>query len=132
MKNKENSLAEKVGEELKSIEKLFQLLLQAYNERFQSELRGIQAAVQELGGYRKIAQVPMEDLRDMLMLIRQLEIKPAKGRRKDLKKLEALLKDLQGFARDWETTKVIQPVREALAKKSSARTGSSRRLSGFG
>ena len=41
------------------------------------------------------------DLRDMLILLRTLEVKPEAGRRKDLKKIESLVEDLRLLSERW-------------------------------
>ena len=43
----------------------------------------------------------IHDLRDMLTLLRTLEIKPEAGRRKDLKKIETLVEDLRLLSERW-------------------------------
>ena len=47
------------------------------------------------------AQSEIADLRDMLTLLRTLEIKPEAGRRKDLKKIESLVEDLRVLSERW-------------------------------
>ena len=44
----------------------------------------------------------VRDLRDMLTLLRTMETKPQEGRRKDLKKMEAVINDLQLLTAGWE------------------------------
>ena len=41
------------------------------------------------------------DVRDLLMLLRALEVKPAKGRRRDLKKIENLIEELRAITERW-------------------------------
>jgi hypothetical protein len=38
----------------------------------------------------------------MLMLLRSLEVKPTKGRRRDLKKIETLVEELRNIVNRWE------------------------------
>ena len=47
-----------------------------------------------------LAQI--RDLRDMLTLCRTLDLKPEKGRRKDLKKIDSLLEELHLMIKSWE------------------------------
>lgn len=107
MKNKDSTLADVVEKELESLETLLQVLLDAYHQRLHTELKCIRVAVEELGTGKKTSRMTTHDLRDMLGLIRQMETKPCKGKRKDLKKIEFLLKDLRSFVSDWEAMKVI-------------------------
>jgi hypothetical protein len=37
----------------------------------------------------------------MLMLLRSLDVKPAKGKRRDLKKVELLVEELRGIVERW-------------------------------
>jgi len=43
----------------------------------------------------------MRDLRDMLKLIAHIQIDPERGRRKDLKKIDALIGELQATLEKW-------------------------------
>ena len=43
----------------------------------------------------------LRDLRDMLTLLRTMQIKPQEGRRKDLKKIESVISDLELLAAQW-------------------------------
>ena len=43
----------------------------------------------------------LHELRDMLTLLRNLQIKPADARRKDLKKVESVLAELQVLSKGW-------------------------------
>lgn len=100
----DTSLPEILGRELEELDTAFQLILRAYTQKFTTELDRVRRAVAELKQKKKLGRGKVQDLRDMLMLVRQLEIKPAKGKRRDLKRLEALTDDLNGFVRDWEST----------------------------
>jgi len=54
-----------------------------------------------LTGAKKVPPAKMRDLRDMLTLLRKFSIKPEKGRRKDLKKIDALVGDLTMLIEQW-------------------------------
>ncbi len=43
----------------------------------------------------------VRDLRDMLTLLRTMQIKPQEGRRKDLKKVETIISDLELLTAGW-------------------------------
>ncbi len=47
------------------------------------------------------ANFQIHDLRDMLTVLRTLEIKPGAGRRRDLKKIEAAVEDLPMLVERW-------------------------------
>ncbi len=103
-KNSEPSPIKSLCTELNVLDKAFHQILRAYALRFDTDLNQIRGAVEALEEAKKVPKTRIHDLRDMLMLIRKLEIKPVKGRRRDLKRAESLLEDLGGFIKDWEAT----------------------------
>ena len=66
----------------------------AANERGPNEARAATTRPAPLN-----SEIP--DLRDMLTLLRTLEVKPEAGRRKDLKKIESLVEDLRLLSERW-------------------------------
>ena len=50
---------------------------------------------------KNLSSARMRDLRDMLTLLRHRQIKPDKGRRKDLKKIESVVGDLAMLIENW-------------------------------
>lgn len=73
--------------------------------RYLARIEGeIARLVSLLGAEKDTKRVPQErvhDLRDMLLLLRGLDLKPAKGRRRDLKKIENTLDELLRIAERW-------------------------------
>ena len=53
------------------------------------------------GEARKVPAQRAKDLRDMLMYLRDLDVKPAKGKRRDLKRIETLVGELRAIAERW-------------------------------
>ena len=105
MRNKKTSrsLALIVSGEIGELQCTLELLLRHYGERIRGDLQELQQAVQTSPAQSaKATKIKTHDLRDMLMLIRGLEVRPTKGKRRDLKRLESLVEDLQGFVRDWK------------------------------
>jgi len=91
-----------VVEELESLRSDFKAALESYSTRIESEISAIRAAVEkESVGEDAPSGAKMRDLRDMLTLLRKFQIKPEKGRRKDLKKLDALVGDLTLLIETW-------------------------------
>ena len=76
------------AEEVEILRKSFRACLDVYTQRIETDLKEIKdAALAQSNG----AQMPaskIRDLRDMIILCRTLDIKPEKGRRKDLKKID--------------------------------------------
>ena len=91
-----------VAEELAFLRKSFKDLVTAYASQIEAEITQLHSTVNaEAESKRKLPASRAHDLRDMLMLLRSLEIKPAKGRRRDLKKVENLVDELRMIADRW-------------------------------
>ncbi len=92
-----------VAEELAFLRKTFRDLVTAYATALEGEITNLHTLVSaEAASKRKLPASRTADLRDMLMLLRSLEVKPAKGRRRDLKKVENLVEELRAIADHWE------------------------------
>lgn len=109
-------------EELDALRKTFRVACRHYAERVDMEIIRLRECVATAGeAYRandrvKAAAGPrggrttskpdanfqLHDLRDMLTLLRTLEVKPVAGRRRDLKKIEAAVDDLRMLIERWE------------------------------
>ena len=87
--------------ELKFLRAAFRELIGHYTSAIESELAQLTIAVTVETNAKKIPRERAHDLRDMLMLIRGLEIKPAKGRRRDLKKIENVIEELRRITERW-------------------------------
>ncbi len=115
-----------VAEELETLRRTFRGICQRYTERVETEIGGLRDRVisagtvaagqektdalsrpsagrQSVATQRKHAHATAQfhDLRDMLILLRTLQLKPAEGRRKDLKKVESVVEDLRLLAAKW-------------------------------
>ena len=92
-----------VAEELAFLRKSFRDLVTAYASQIEAEITQLHSTVNAgAESKRKLPASRAHDLRDMLMLLRSLEIKPAKGKRRDLKKVENLVEELRTIADRWE------------------------------
>ena len=107
-------------EELDALRKTFRVACRHYAERVDMEIIRLRERVAAAGEvYRENDQVKepgartrtavkheanfqFHDLRDMLTVLRTLEVKPAAGRRRDLKKIEAAVEDLRVLIERWE------------------------------
>ena len=91
-----------VTEELNFLRKTFRDLISTYAAQFEGEIAHLQAAVHtDAESKKKLPGSRASDLRDLLMLLRSLDVKPAKGRRRDLKKIENLIEDLRAITDRW-------------------------------
>lgn len=91
-----------VSLELDVFRGLFRQTHAGYLARMEAELDGIQKQVQALLEAGEPPSGTLRDLREMLTLLRHAEVKPEKARRKDLRKLEALMEDLKSIVKAWD------------------------------
>jgi len=87
-------------EELEILRKSLRDCLDAYVQRLEHELDQIKERALA-HGTPEPAATHIRDLRDMISLCRTLEIKPDKGRRKDLKKIDSLIEELSVIVANW-------------------------------
>ncbi len=91
-----------VVEEMVFLRKTFRDLINTYAAQAEAEIVEIQAVVTaEAESKKKLPSSRVSDLRDMLMMLRSLEVKPAKGKRRDLKKVENLVEELRHIIDRW-------------------------------
>jgi hypothetical protein len=85
------------------LRKTFRDLISAYSAQLEAEIVALHTAVQsDAESKKKLPGTRGTDLRDMLMMLRSLEVKPGKGRRRDLKKVENLLEELRVIVDRWQ------------------------------
>lgn len=92
-----------VVSEIHKLRDEFRSALLAYSVRVEQQLAAVETSVDSLSKQRKIPTAQLRDLRDMLGLLRKFSIKPEKGRRKDLKKIDELVDDLSMLAENWSS-----------------------------
>jgi len=98
----ETSPVTSVIEELEVLSTDFRSALEIYASRIEAEILSVRTAVERAEGKSgKLSSAKLRDLRDMLTLLRKFRIKPDKGRRKDLKKIDALIGDLALLTESW-------------------------------
>jgi hypothetical protein len=87
--------------ELSKFRKVARASIDAHRRRVEAELDAVRKKLEALAGSDKTPDARGRDLRDMLTLLRSHKIDPAKGRRKDLKKIESLAEDLSMLCERW-------------------------------
>lgn len=87
--------------ELSKFRKVARASIDAHRRRLEADLEEVRKKVEALAESNKISEGRGRDLRDMLTLLRSHKIDPAKGRRKDLKKIESLAEDLSMLCERW-------------------------------
>jgi hypothetical protein len=100
-KSLEVSPMKSLAEELDFLRKSFRESINVYSTRVETQLAQIRDAVLEQTKNPKLPPALVRDLRDMITLCRTLDLKPEKGRRKDLKKIDALVEELQLMIQNW-------------------------------
>ena len=87
-------------EELEILRERFRVCLASYGSDIDENLTRLQQELRAHSGDGTPAG-RLQDVRDMLGLCRNLDVKPEKGRRKDLKKFEVLIADLKMLMESW-------------------------------
>lgn len=90
-----------VVEELDALRADFRAAMETYAARIEGEIAQIQSVVDGQVSKKKIPAAKLRDLRDMLTMLHKFSIKPEKGRRKDLKRIDTLVGDLAMLIEHW-------------------------------
>lgn len=69
----------------------------AYIDRLEREIDEIASWASERAKEADLTKSRIRDLGDMITLVRKLDGKPGKGRRRDLKRLDSTIEDLRGL-----------------------------------
>jgi hypothetical protein len=69
----------------------------AYLTRLEAEIDEVAAWASERAKESDLPKARIRDLGDMITLVRKIDGKPSKGRRRDLKKIDTTLGDLRGL-----------------------------------
>lgn len=88
-------------EELEKLRTVLRETTQSYADRIDSEVLAVQETVKAQMPGTKISPSQLRDIRDMITLLRHTDIKTEKGRRKDLRKIDGVVGDLQMLTENW-------------------------------
>ncbi len=88
-------------EELDFLRKIFRELMGSYSTRVEGEIAQMREAVAAEEKKKKHSSSRLRDARDIITLIRTLDVKTEKGRRRDLKKIDLLIEELNRFVENW-------------------------------
>ena len=89
-------------EELTFVRKALHDTMTQYLARIDGELNLVREAVANIAAQKKVPVERVKSLRDLLLILREVEVKPEKGRRRDLKRIETAVKDLQRIVESWD------------------------------
>lgn len=87
--------------DLSALRRTVHVLLDAQRRRMDADLDEVAGRIAGLAKAKKIPDGRNRDVRDMLALLRGIDVNPAKAKRKDLKKLEGVLEDLRMLTENW-------------------------------
>jgi hypothetical protein len=100
-KSLEVSPMKSLAEELEFVRKAYRESMQVYSRRVEAQLTALRDTVLKQTANPNPSAAQLRDIRDMITLCRTLDLKPEKGRRKDLKKIDTLLDELQLLVQNW-------------------------------
>lgn len=87
--------------EIEAFRKILQETLAQNANRMNARLDEIQAKIEGLAKKKKTSPAHLRDLRDMLTILRNNNVKPEKARRKDIKKIDEISEDLAMLTESW-------------------------------
>jgi hypothetical protein len=80
--------------ELRSLHRDLRTIAKAYIARLENDLFVCLAALRSYGPIEQVPREMLHQIRDLTIIVRNRKLKPEKGRRKDLRKLDSLIVDL--------------------------------------
>ena len=81
--------------ELEKLRQDLRATVRAYAARLEINLAESRAALGSLKPAEELSRERLNELRDLMIHVRKRKLKPEKGRRKDLRKIDSLIEDLQ-------------------------------------
>lgn len=95
VKSKETSPARLLELELEKLRSDLRATVRAYAARLEVGLAESRAALESSKPAEDLSRERLHELRELMILVRKRKLKPEKGRRKDLRKIDSLIEDLQ-------------------------------------
>ena len=94
-KSVNTSQARLLESELEKLRRDLRATVRAYAARLEIGLAESRAALDSSKPAEELSRERLHQLRDLTILVRKRKLKPEKGRRKDLRKIDSLIEDLQ-------------------------------------
>lgn len=91
------SPAKSLVDDLDKLRQTLRKTARAYTRRLDQEIGSVMKWAHSNSMNGNLSQARIRDFGDMLSLVRRVEAKPDKGRRKDLKKIDSVVSDLRFF-----------------------------------
>ncbi len=80
--------------ELRALHHDLRTVARAYISRLENDLLVCIAALRSYGPIERLPKELLQEIRDLTIIVRNRKLKPEKGRRKDLRKIDSLVVDL--------------------------------------
>jgi hypothetical protein len=96
-KTREVSPVTMLTDELDSVRRDLRRTIRAYAARLELDLAESVAAVTRYKRAEDLSRERLHDIRDLTIMMRKRKLKPEKGRRKDVRKLDLLIRDLHSI-----------------------------------
>jgi hypothetical protein len=80
--------------ELRVLHRDLRTVAKAYIARLENDLFVCLAALRSYGPIEQVPREMLHQIRDLTIIVRNRKLKPEKGRRKDLRKIDSLIVDL--------------------------------------
>jgi hypothetical protein len=93
-KSRESSPLTMLESELHALHCDLRKTAKAYIARLENDLLVCLAALRSYGPIEKVRREMLHQIRDLTIIVRKRKLKPEKGRRKDLRKIDSLIADL--------------------------------------
>jgi hypothetical protein len=91
---RESSPVTMLESELQALHRDLRTTAKAYISRLENDLLVGLAALRSYGPVEHISREMLHEVRDLTIIVRNRKLKPEKGRRKDLRKIDSLIVDL--------------------------------------
>jgi hypothetical protein len=86
-------------DELDAVRRDLRRTIRAYAARLELDLAESTTVVTRYKRAEDLSRERLHDIRDLTIMMRKRKLKPEKGRRKDVRKLDSLIRDLHSIAR---------------------------------
>jgi hypothetical protein len=86
--------------ELARFKKAARATIGAFAKRMENALKEVDAALVTLNG-EKATRDRAHDVRDILTVLRSVDVKTVKGRRRDLKRIESAVEEMRDLVEGW-------------------------------
>jgi hypothetical protein len=90
----ESSPVTMLESELHTLRRDLRTTAKAYIARLENDLLVCLAALRSYGPIEHVSREMLHQIRDLTIIVRNRKLKPEKGRRKDLRKIDSLILDL--------------------------------------